>query len=152
MIASVTRHDGALVTSHSTFLSQGGRKADIERPRLLSAGATSIGCGIWFNSLGSRLELAIAEGLESALSAALLYDAEASVAALSAHGMRSLVLSPSIRRPVRIFSDNDGSGLDAARDLYRRLRSEGREVVVTIADNAGEDANDVLLRRQGARS
>jgi hypothetical protein len=53
--------------------------------------------------------------------------------------------------PVRIFADHDaaGHGLAAARDLYRRLRSEGREVVLSMPDIVGEDANDVLRRWMG---
>ena len=152
MVALIARYDGSPVTSHSTFLSHDGRKADIEPVRLFSAGANPSGSGIWFHGLGSRLELVIAEGLETALSAARLCDAEAAVATLSTHGMRTLVLAEKTRRPIRIFADNDraGHGLAAARDLYRRLRSEGREVLVTVPDDVGADANDILIRRARA--
>jgi hypothetical protein len=66
--------------------------------------------------------------------------------------MRMLVLPPLIPMPVRIFADHDaqGHGLAAARDLYRRLRSEGREVVVTLPDKVGDDANTILMRRMSA--
>jgi putative DNA primase/helicase len=150
MVALIETHDWAPVTSHTTFLSHDGRKANIEPQRLFSAGAKPAGAGVWFTGLSSKTELAVAEGVESTLSAAHLYDAGACVATLSTHGMRTLVLPPSMRWPVRIFADNDraGHGLAAARDLYRRLRSEGREVVVTLADAIGEDANDIWIRRQ----
>jgi hypothetical protein len=154
MIALVQRYDGAPITSHATFLSRDGRKAPVNPARLFAAGVSPAGGGVWFNGLGGNPELIVAEGIESALSAALLYDAEACVATLSTHGMRTLVLSPSTRRPVRIFADHDlaGHGLEAARDLYRRLRSENREAIVTLPDNVGEDANDILLRRLRVRA
>jgi putative DNA primase/helicase len=149
MVALIETHDWTLVTSHTTFLSHNGRKADIEPQRLFSAGANPAGAGVWFTGLNSKTEIVIAEGIESALAASILYDAGACVATLSTHGMRTLVLPPSMRWPVRIFADNDraGHGLSAARDLYRRLRSEGRDVVISMADAVGDDANDVLLRR-----
>jgi putative DNA primase/helicase len=149
MVALVTRHDGAPVTSHVTFLSGDGRKAAIEPVRLFSSGTSPAGAGVGFTGLGRNPELIVAEGIESALSAALLYDAEACVATLSTNGMRKLVLPRVMRLSVRIFADHDraGHGLAAARDLYRRLRSEGHEVVLSMPDNVGEDANDIWLRR-----
>ena len=64
--------------------------------------------------------------------------------------MRRLILPQEVRR-VRVFADNDelGQGLAAAREAWRRWRDEGREVVVSIADRVGEDANDILIRRTG---
>ena len=66
MVALVTRHDGEPVTSHATFLSGDGRKAAIEPPRLFPSGASPAGAGVWFGGLGSKRELIIAEGVESA--------------------------------------------------------------------------------------
>jgi putative DNA primase/helicase len=152
MIALIERYDGVAITSHATFLSHEGRKAPIDPVRLFPAGANPAGGGVWFDRLGARRELVVAEGIESALSAAKLNDAIACVATLSTHGMRMLVLPPLIPMPVRIFADHDaqGHGLAAARDLYRRLRSEGREVVVTLPDKVGDDANTILMRRMSA--
>jgi putative DNA primase/helicase len=154
MVALIERYDGTAITSHATFLSPEGRKAAIAPARLFPAGANPAGGGVWFDRLGARRELIIAEGVESALSAAELYDAEAAVATLSTHGMRTLVLAPLSRQPIRIFADHDaqGHGLNAARDLYRRLRSEGRDVCLSIADAVGSDANDILLRRLEAHT
>ncbi len=149
MVALVERYDGTPVTSHATFLTPDGRKAPLVQVRLFAAGANPAGGGVWFDGLGATRELVIAEGIESALSAAELYDAVACVATLSTHGMRSLVLPPAMGLAIRIFADHDsaGHGLSAARDLYRRLRSEEREVRLSMADAVGSDANDVLLRR-----
>jgi putative DNA primase/helicase len=149
MVALIETHDWAPVTSHTTFLTFEGRKADVGPQRLFSAGANPAGAGVWFTGLSSKPEMIVAEGIESAMSGALLYDAGACVATLSTHGMRTLLLPSAMRWPVRIFADHDraGHGLAAARDLYRRLRQEGREVVVTMPDKVGDDANDVLIRR-----
>jgi putative DNA primase/helicase len=149
MVALIKRYDGVTLTSHATFLAPDGHKASTEPVRLFPAGASPASGGVGFAHLGARRELIVAEGIESALSAAKLYDAEAAVATLSTHGMRTLVLSPATQRPVRIFADHDaaGHGLAVARDLYRRLRSEDREVTLSMSNTVGEDANDVWLRR-----
>jgi putative DNA primase/helicase len=154
MVALIERYDGTAITSHATFLSPEGRKAPITPVRLFPAGANPAGGGLWFDRLGAKRELVIAEGIETALSAALIFDAEAAVATLSTHGMRTLALAPLSRQPVRIFADHDaqGHGLNAARYLYRRLRSEGRDVCLSMADAVGSDANDVLLRRLEAHT
>lgn len=92
MVALVETCDWTPVTSHTTFLSYEGRKADIEPQRLFAAGAKPAGAGVWFTGLNAKTELVVAEGIESALSAALLYDAGACVATLSTHGVRTLLL------------------------------------------------------------
>jgi hypothetical protein len=151
MVALVQRCDGAELAGYATFLTLDGRKAAIDPVRLFPSGARPWGGGVWFKDLGDRHELIVAEGIESALAAAYLYDANACVATLSTQGMRTLVLPVTPQGPIRIFADHDaaGYGIDAARDLYRRLRSEGREVVISVPDAIGEDANDIWLRRQG---
>ena len=76
-----------------------------------------------------------------------IFDSAAGCAALSANGIRTLIL-PAAARRVRIFADNDllGQGVVAARDAARRWLSEGRTVAVSMAPTVGEDANDVWLR------
>jgi hypothetical protein len=154
MVALIERYDGTAITSHATFLSRDGRKASVEPVRLFPAGASPAGGGVWFDHLGSKRALVIAEGVESALSAARLYDAVACVATLSTHGMRTLALPPVMPLAVRIFADHDaaGHGLAAARDLYRRLRSEEHEVLLSMSNTIGEDANDIWLRRLEAHT
>ena len=74
-----------------------GAKPLSNRNACFPAGANPAGAGVWFTGLSSKAELIIAEGIESALSAALLYDAVACVATLSTHGMRKLVLPLAMR-------------------------------------------------------
>jgi hypothetical protein len=132
--------------AHQTFLSPDGlAKAPVDKPRLFPKGAHTGGAGVWFGDASSG-EFIIAEGLETALASMRLFNAVAGCAALSAHGIRRLLLPPPIRR-LRIMADYDGPGLTAAHEAARRWRGEGREVVVSRPSEQGRDANDVWLAR-----
>jgi putative DNA primase/helicase len=69
-------------------------------------------------------------------------------AALSANGIRSLVLPPSVRK-VLIAADNDasGTGEQAARDAAQRWLAESRRVRIAIPPEPGTDFNDLLFGR-----
>jgi hypothetical protein len=103
---------------------------------------------VWFGTVNPDCELVVGEGIESSMSAARLYHAAASVAALSAVGIRNLILPPEAKL-VRVFADHDpdGKGVAAATAACRRWREEGRAVVVVQAREAGGDANDLWQRR-----
>jgi putative DNA primase/helicase len=151
MVGLVALATGKQLTSHLTFLEpDGSGKAPIDRPRLFPAGASPAGGGVWFGEPDPEREFLVAEGIESLLSALRIFGVTAGCAALSATGVSRLILPLEVRR-VRVFADNDelGQGLVAAREAWRRWRDEGREVVVSIADRVGEDANDILIRRTG---
>jgi hypothetical protein len=154
MVALVKLADGTAITSHVTFLSPDGRdKAPIEKPRLFPAGVSPLRGGLWFGAPDPTREFVVAEGAETVLSAMRIFNAQAGCAALSALGIRRLVLPPEARL-VRIFSDHDpeGQGLAAAQDARRRWLGEGRKVAVSIATEIGFDANDVLMRRLKAEA
>jgi hypothetical protein len=150
MLARVSLATGADLTTHMTFLKpDGSGKAPLgEKARLFAAGGRTLGGGVWFGGPEPLQEFIVGEGIESTLSAMRILGASAGCAALSAGGIRRLILPPHARR-VRVFADHDelGQGLAAAADSCRRWRAEGREVAVSIADRVGEDANDVLKRR-----
>ena len=152
MVALVQRRDQWPLTSHLTFLTSDGHKAEVERPKLFPAGASPVSAGVWFGCAIPDREFIVAEGVETTLSAMTLFDLSAGVAALSAIGLEALELPPQAQC-IRIFADHDleGHGLNAAREASRRWRREGRAVAISIADNAGEDANDILMRRLGLR-
>jgi putative DNA primase/helicase len=148
MVAAVGPAGGPPVTCHQTFLDVGiPAKAPVEKPRLFPAGTPPVG-GAWFCTAIPDAEFVVAEGIETTLSAMRLCGALAGCAALSAGGIERLVLPPEARR-VRVFADHDElqQGLAGAVEAARRWRSEGRMVTVIMATEAGEDANDVWLRR-----
>jgi hypothetical protein len=139
------------LTTHQTFLDRDRpRKAPIAKPRLFPAGVSPAGGGVWFGAPGPERTFVVAEGVESLLSALRLLDAVDGCAALSALGIRELILPPMARR-VCIFADRDkeGQGLEAARVARSRWQVEGREVRTVQSDIPGEDANNVWLRRLG---
>jgi Toprim domain/CHC2 zinc finger len=149
VVAEVALADGTPLTSHMTFLEpDGSDKAPLgEKARLFAAGGKTATGAVWFGAPNPTEEFIVAEGIEPALSAARIFNCESSAAALSANGIRTLIL-PAAARRVRIFADNDklGQGVAAARDAARRWIAEGRTVAVSMAPNVGEDANDVWLK------
>jgi putative DNA primase/helicase len=92
--------------------------------------------------------LIIGEGVESTLSAMQLWGCLSGWAALSAKGLKDVVL-PSEARLVRIAVDNDenGVGQAAARDAAWIWEGEGRSVRVALPPVPGRDFNDILLGR-----
>jgi hypothetical protein len=88
-------------------------------------------------------ELAIAEGVETALSAYRLLDKPAW--AMCGGFPSTLPLSDSVRS-VDLVADNDLSGgsVSKAKVLASWLRQEGRYVKVMRPSTPGHDANDLL--------
>ena len=150
MLARVLLASGAETTVHQTFVRHDGSgKAPLgNQSRLFAAGGRTIGGGVWFGVADPDHEFIVGEGIESTLSAMRIFGATAGCAALSAYGVRTLVL-PSQARRVRISTDHDehGQGLAAAREASRRWLAEGRAVAVSMAAEVGDDSNDVLLKR-----
>jgi putative DNA primase/helicase len=151
MLARVALASGAEITTHQTFVrDDGSAKAPLgKQARLFAAGGRTIGGGVWFGIVEPDREFIVGEGIESTLSAMRIFGVSAGCAALSAFGIRTLVL-PSQARRVRISTDHDehGQGLAAAREASRRWLGEGRAVVASISPRVGEDANDVWLRKR----
>jgi Toprim domain len=99
--------------------------------------------------------LVVCEGCEDALAAHALFGLPA-WSALSAGNMRELIL-PERFRQVLILADRDEPkedgrrvGLEAAHELARRLRAEGRAVTVRWARPGLKDANDVVMQGTAA--
>jgi putative DNA primase/helicase len=150
LVALVALADGTELCAHQTFLARDGSgKAPVEKPRLFPKGGRTAGGGVWFNEGDRGSGFVVAEGIESCLSAMRLLDLPSGCAALSAHGVRSLILPEAVRKIV-IFADRDadGKGLRAAAEARRRWRAEGREVRISLPNQIG-DANDILRRRLG---
>ncbi|MNX66846.1 hypothetical protein D3C86_979500 [compost metagenome] len=91
-------------------------------------------------------ELAIAEGIETAIAFYLL-TGTATWSALNAGGLERVQIPPSARL-VWIAADNDTNrrGQDAADALAERLLGEGREVRMVTPKESGMDWNDVARK------
>ena len=138
MVAGVQDLDGRVVAVHRTYLRHDGMgKAGVREPKM-SLGP--IGGGAVRLALAGR-ELAICEGLESALS----FQQATGIstwAALSVPGLRSLVLPGEISAVV-LGPDGDDPGDGAAVDAAKRFVREGRKVRIARPPR-GMDWNDVL--------
>lgn len=144
MIALVRDIDGNGCQVHRTLLTADGQKADVERVRLFMPGQIPKGAAVRLMNHNERL--GIAEGIETAFSAAILFDSPC-WAALNATLLRQWE-PPADVKSVTVFADNDKNctGQAAAYELAKRLSSK-LEVAVRIPDRADTDWNDVLRER-----
>jgi putative DNA primase/helicase len=140
MVACVENAD-ALVAIHRTFLKKDGSgKANVQPDKMMLGPCA--GCAVRFARASETV--AIAEGIETALSIAQACPHLAVWAALSASGIRALQLPESVLEVI-ICADNDpnGTGERAAEAAAMRFVNEGRKVRIAIPANAS-DFNDLL--------
>ena len=153
MLAAVRDVTGQLVTLHRTLLTPNGLKAEVSTPKRLMRlpeGRTISGCAIHFGE--PHEVLAVAEGIETALSVALATGLP-TWSCISATGLQQVVIPSGIKR-VLIFSDKDRSctGERSAQELCCRLQAQGIEVAIEAVPlnipkaEKGIDWNDVLVR------
>lgn len=142
LVAVVQDAAGASVACHRTYLAQDGRKAAVE-PAKASLGP------VWGGAIrlhSAAPEIVVAEGVESAASAGILFDLPA-WAALSAGNLARALVLPQEVRSVVIAADSDPVGMRSARDAAARWQAEGRRVRIARPDRAGLDFNDILTSR-----
>lgn len=146
MIGKVISPDNRAVNLHRTFLDANGRKAPIENCKLLMKGETPNGSAIRLLA-PSNGRLGVAEGIETALSAAVLFDIPCWATVHSA-GMAAFTPPDGVTE-LHIFGDNDPSyaGHAAAYTLAKRMVAAQIVVSVAFPDSVGEDWNDVLRNR-----
>jgi len=145
MVAAITlRSNDEVVAVHRTFLKpDGSGKAyvDPNKKMLGSVKGGSVKLG-----MATGEELAIAEGIETALSF-YLATGITTWAALSAVSMQHIILPPSEQvSNIIIVADNDEAGINASNHLATRLHAEGYAVRIAMPEQKGWDFNDVLLR------
>jgi hypothetical protein len=123
---------------HRTFLKADGTgKADVPKPKMMLGGSGIIQLAD-LHDIGTGL--ALAEGLETALSVMQVLGWGPVWAAGSAGGIRSFPFLPATT--LNIFTDPDKAGLEAARDCRDRWAEAGGEVFIHEPP-AGRDWNDV---------
>ena len=123
------------VAVHRTYLTDHGTKADVPNPKQVS-GILPPGSAVQLYTPSEKL--GIAEGIETAISAARRFDVPI-WAALSANGLACWI-PPSEVKEVIIFGDNDEAGLNAAQKLSDRL--DGTVKVQVMIPEAYKDWND----------
>jgi hypothetical protein len=138
MVARVTHAETCEPqTLHMTRLDESGAK--IER-RLIAGYAKRGGViRLWPDDMVT-MGLAIAEGIETALSAAHVYTPIWSC--IDAGNLSTFPVLPGIESLV-IFADHDDAGLDASRACARRWRDAGREVRIRTPREHRHDVNDI---------
>lgn len=143
LLAVVRAPDGEAVGLHRTYLApDGAGKADVPSPRKLCPPARPNGLrGAAVRLHTARAELAVAEGLETAL-AVRQATGRPTWSCISAHGLATVELPPEVE-DVLIAADHDQAGIQAAHDLARRLIREGRTARVAVPDEPGTDWADV---------
>lgn len=152
MLAAVTSPTGELVTIHRTYLTSDGCKAPVPTVKKLCSpagamGGASIKIGTPTTRPDGRLGLGIAEGIETALAAAILFGVPV-WAGVSAHGLASFAPPPSVRN-LYVFADNDESetGQKAAAQLAERLTRQGFTIRKHTPPAIGCDWHDELMMR-----
>jgi putative DNA primase/helicase len=149
MVAKVDPSDSAAAQGeraalHRTYLSPYGTKADVASPRKMMGTMPS---GAAVRLMPHQELLGIAEGIETALSASILFNVPV-WAALNA-GLLQVWTPPTTVTTVFVFGDNDVSstGQAAAYTLAQRLKAKGLSVFVEIPCKTGQDWNDVLMAK-----
>jgi len=142
MLAMFVGPDRAAHTIQYTYLDGSGRKADVPKPRKLAPAKIPAGGAV--RLAASAETMGIAEGVETALAAAKLFDIPV-WSALSAGGLIKWQ-PPQTARHIIVFGDNDRSatGQAAAWALAHRLITEGLTAEVRVPDTPETDWNDVL--------
>lgn len=150
MLACIQGSDGHTVTLHRTYLEDGHQVPQRDAKKVLSAGIN----GAAVRLFEATEELAIAEGIETAL-AVHLATGKPVWAAINAGNMEKLWLPQAVRR-ICVYSDNDAhadyDGQACAFALARRLKKEEgttgcRQVEVFVPRLAGSDWADVWRSR-----
>ena len=124
---------------HRIFLDPAGADRAIAKMRL--GGCDEPVCIRLFADEEVTHSLAIAEGIETALSAARLHAPIWST--LDAGNLARFPVLPGIDNLV-IFADHDEVGITSARTCAERWNAAGRHVTAVTANNRGADINDVV--------
>lgn len=145
MLAPIVR-DGEWQTYHVTYLDKGA-KASVACPRKILPGGAIAGGGV--ELYPSAEEMGVAEGIETAIAAKILFDCPTH-SALNAE-MLGKWKPPSVAKLIHIFADNDANfaGHRGAYALAHRLKLMKVDVIVHFPPNLG-DYNDILMAQSKA--
>lgn len=143
LVTAIRNSDASLVTVHVTYLTAEGLKLSEYEPRkILSPMTGHEGCAARIMEASGDI-MGIAEGIETALSAAKLTGIR-TWAAINTALLAKFDPPESVSKLV-IFADRDVPGLEAASQLMQRLQEKVR---LEIRTPKAKDWNDVLLAPQ----
>jgi putative DNA primase/helicase len=143
LVTAIRNSDAGLVTVHVTYLTPEGFKLSEHEPRkILSPMTGHEGCAARIMEAPGDT-MGIAEGIETALSAAKLTGIP-TWAAINTSLLAKFDPPESVGKLV-IFADRDVPGLEAASQLMQRLQEKVR---LEIRTPKAKDWNDVLLAPQ----
>jgi len=147
MLATFSAPDSEALTLHRTYLSQDGRKANIDNPKLTMTPRKPMAGGA-VRLFPATEAVGITEGIETAIAVHELYNIPV-WATLST----SLMISfepPKGMKNIMIYADNDlnFAGVKAAYTLANRLYLADYAVGVQVPEQPGYDFLDVLMSKQ----
>ncbi len=149
MIAKIVAFDGSSARHHRTYLTKDGQKAPLgDHQRAIMPGQFPRGGAVRLSPADDRV--GIAEGIETAISASVLFGMPV-WAAINTAGLENWI-PPAQIEAVTIFADNDANfaGMAAAAKLAKRLATTGGvSVTVEMPPSVGDDWNDVHRKRKG---
>jgi putative DNA primase/helicase len=140
MLALIRDPIGKPISVHRTYLATDGKdKADLDPPR---KAVSPFGCGPTIRLAPAAPTMGIAEGIETALSAAKLFSVPV-WSVISDYGIATFEPPPECERLI-VFADHDrhGAGQRAADSLAKRLSIPAE---IMMPEQPG-DWNDVLVR------
>lgn len=143
LVGEVRDVNGELVTVHCTYLANGRKLEGYEPRKILTKTEGREGCAVRLIPPGETL--GIAEGIETALSAAVLEGVPV-WAALNASLVAKFEPPPGVTL-LRIYADRDEAGLIAAGRLMERLQGRVR-LELRFPPAQFKDFNDLLLSRR----
>lgn len=143
MMALYVSPDMSKQNVHYTFLTPDGQKADVPKQKKNGRGPMPKGGAV--RLAPSAETMGIAEGIETALSAAQLNGIPVWAALNS--GLLVNWQPPPTAKNIIIFGDSDSSygGQSSAYGLAYRLKTEGYHVEVRVPDTLDCDWNDMLM-------
>lgn len=149
MLALVRGSDGKALSIHRTYL-RDGRKAPVSAPKRPLPGLPLAGAAIRLTPV-SRV-LGIAEGIETALAAAELFEVPV-WSCISTAGIESFEPPAGVEHVV-IFADHDANfaGQSAAYRAAHRLSLRGIEVEVRLPPSVGDWLDELNRRKTADRS
>jgi len=148
MVTQIVTPEGRAVNLHLTYLRSDGFKADLEKAKMVMAAKLPDGCAIRLGP--EREKMGVAEGIETALSAAILF--KMPVWACVNGNLLAKWQPPEISKEIVIFGDNDENftGQAKAYRLANRLEVQcKRKAYVMIPPLSGQDWNDHLRAVSG---